>query len=370
MEDDTSLYLLDTTDGIAFLVFLGITSADQHDTDCRTLIELDGALVEITLGNTLEEIHDIALQTEHDTLCLRVAHTTVILNDHRISLHVDKSEEDKAFVVDTLSLQSLYGRTDDTVLYFLHPLFGSKWDWGYSKNVQPNVAASTIIMSRIGYSIRLNILSVVFSVPIGILLGIWAALKKNTMTDHTISTLVMVFISIPSFVLISFVLRIFCYNLGWLPSTWPPDTAPTAAKIRGYIIPVFCLSFGSICGYCRYTRAELCEVMESDYLLLARTKGLTRRQAIVRHALKNAMVPIFPSILAEFIGILGGSMILESLYGIPGIGKLFILSLNYKDYDILFVEMAIFTTISLLAGVVLDLSYGFIDPRIRMGAKK
>lgn len=246
----------------------------------------------------------------------------------------------------------------------------TKWDWGYSKSFQPNVSASVIIGSRIGYSIRLNVLSVIFSVPIGILLGIWAALKKNTLTDHTISTLVMVFISIPSFVLISFVLRVFCYNLGWLPSVWPTDSATTAVKIQGYIIPVFCLSFGSICGYCRFTRAELCEVMESDYLLLARTKGLTRSQAIMRHAMKNAMVPIFPSILAEFLSILGGSMILEQLYGIPGIGKLFVLSLNYKDYDILFVDMAIFTTLGLLAGILLDLSYGFIDPRIRMGAKK
>ena len=254
-------------------------------------------------------------------------------------------------------------------LHWLKNIF-TKWDWGCSKTFQPNVQASVIIMSRIGYSIRLNIISVVVSVPLGILLGIWAALKKNSMTDHTISTLVMVFISIPSFVLISFVLRIFCSNLGWLPSVWPVDTAPLGMKVKGYIVPVFCLSFSSICSYCRFTRAELCEVMESDYLLLARTKGLTRRQAIVRHALKNAMVPIFPSILAEVIAVLGGSMILESLYGIPGIGKLFILSLSYKDYDILFVDMAIFTTIDLLAGVVLDLSYGFIDPRIRMGAKK
>ena len=243
------------------------------------------------------------------------------------------------------------------------------WDWGYSKNYQPNVAASVIIMNRIGYSIRLNIISVIFSVPLGLLLGIWAALKKNTMTDHIISTMVMVFIAIPGFVLISFILRIFAYDLNWLPSSWPADTALPGQKALGYIIPVFCLSFSSVCGYCRFTRAELCEVMESDYLLLARTKGLTRRQAIMRHALKNAMVPIFPSILAEFIGILGGSMILESLYGIPGIGKLFILSLNHKDYDILFVDMAIFTTISLVAGVVLDLSYGFIDPRIRMGER-
>lgn len=246
----------------------------------------------------------------------------------------------------------------------------TKWDWGYSKTFQPNVAASVIIGSRIGYSIRLNIISVIFSVPIGILLGIWAALKKNSMTDHTISTMVMIFISIPSFVLISFVLQVFCYKLNWLPSTWPTDSASVAMKIKGYIIPAFCLSFGSICGYCRFTRAELCEVMESDYLLLARTKGLTRKQAIVRHAMKNAMVPIFPSILSEFLSILGGSMILEQLYGIPGIGKLFVLALNYKDYDILFVDMAIFTTLGLLAGILLDLSYGFIDPRIRMGAKK
>ncbi len=246
----------------------------------------------------------------------------------------------------------------------------TKWDWGYSKSYRPNVSAAVIIGSSIGYSIKLNIVSVLFSVPIGIALGIWAALKKNTTTDHVISTMVMIFIALPSFVLISFILRIFAYNLNWLPSSWPADTASTAVKIKGYIIPVFCLSFGSICGYCRFVRAELCEVMESEYLLLARTKGLTRRQAIIRHAMKNAMVPIFPSILAEFIGILGGSMILESLYAIPGIGKLFITSLNYKDYDILFVDMAIFTTLSLVAGVFLDLSYGLIDPRIRMGAKK
>lgn len=246
----------------------------------------------------------------------------------------------------------------------------TKWEWGVSRKIDPNVKATVVIGQRLGYSIRINILSVVISVPLGILLGIWAALKKNTLTDHIISTLVMIFISIPSFVLITFLILIFAYKLKWLPSTWPTVTAPTVEKIKGYILPVFCSCFGSICGYCRFTRAELCEVMESDYLLLARTKGLTKRQAIIRHALKNAMVPIVPSILAEFIGILGGSMILEGLYGIPGIGKLYIEALNGKDYNVLFVDMAIFTTLSLVASVFLDISYQFIDPRIRMGAKR
>jgi oligopeptide transport system permease protein len=243
------------------------------------------------------------------------------------------------------------------------------WDWGYSKTFQPNVAASVIIMSRIWYSVRLNIISVIVSVPIGILLGIWAALKKNSLTDHTISTMVMVFISIPSFVLISFVLRIFSYGLDWLPSTWPPDTASTAVKIKGYIIPVFCLSFGSICGYCRFTRAELCEVIESDYLLLARTKGLTRRQAIVRHALKNAMVTILPMLISAFIGVLGGSMIIEKIFSIPGVGQLYIQSINLFDYDVFMMDGIFYTFIGLLANILVDISYGFIDPRIRMGER-
>ena len=246
----------------------------------------------------------------------------------------------------------------------------TRWDWGVSREIEPNVAVTVIIGQRILYSIRVNIFSVIFSVPTGIALGIWAALKKNKLTDHIISTSVMVCISVPSFILITFLMLILCYNNQILPTQWPSDSAPTNLKVLGYIIPVFCLSFGSICGYCRFVRAELCEVMASDYLLLARTKGLTKRQAILRHALRNAMVPIVPSILAEVIGLLSGSMILESLYGIPGIGKLFIQAIRAKDYNVLFVDMAIFTSIGLIAGVVLDLSYGFIDPRIRMGAKK
>ena len=246
----------------------------------------------------------------------------------------------------------------------------TKWEWGVSEKIEPNVNVTVIIGQRMPNSLKLNIISTVFAVPIGILLGIWAALKKNTLTDHIISTAVMVFISIPSFVLISIMILVLGYRLGWLPTQWPNAGASFSKVALAHIIPVFCLSFGSICGYCRFVRAELCEVMESDYLLLARTKGLTKSQSIVRHALRNAFVPILPSILAEFIGVLGGSMILESLYAINGIGSLFITAIKSKDYNVLFVDMAIFTTIGLLANIVLDISYGFIDPRIRMGAKK
>lgn len=245
----------------------------------------------------------------------------------------------------------------------------TSWDWGTSVAIQPNASAINIIGSRLPVSMSINIISVLISVPSGIALGIWAALKKNKPTDHIISTIVMVFISVPSFIIISLLIKWFAYDLNWLPSTWPDSTSSNSAKALGYIIPVIALCFGSICGYCRFTRAELCEVMSSDYLLLARTKGLTKSQCITRHALRNAMVPIVPSILAEFIGIMSGSMILENLYNIPGIGSLFVTALNSKDYNVLMVDMAIFTLVSLIASVFLDISYGFIDPRIRMGAK-
>ena len=273
----------------------------------------------------------------------------------------------------------LFGGGAEQVYYYQKPIieqYGNwlanvftQWNWGTSTSIQVNVSAISIIGNRLPVSMGINIISVLISVPVGIALGIWAALKKNKPTDHIISTIVMVFISVPSFIIISLLIKWLAYDLRVLPFQWPDATSDGATKALGYVIPVVSLCFGSICGYCRFTRAELCEVMSSDYLLLARTKGLTKSQCITRHALRNAMVPIVPSILAEFIGVLSGSMILENLYNIPGIGSLFVNSINAKDYNVLMVDMAIFTLISLTASVFLDISYGFIDPRIRMGAK-
>ena len=104
-------------------------------------------------------------------------------------------------------------------------------------------------------------------------------------------------------------------------------------------------------------------------MLLARTKGLTRPQATARHALKNAMVPVLPSILSEFIGLLSGSLIIEKIFAIPGVGNLYLTAINAPDYDFFMMLSGFYLLIGLAAGLVIDLSYGVIDPRIRMGAK-
>ena len=104
-------------------------------------------------------------------------------------------------------------------------------------------------------------------------------------------------------------------------------------------------------------------------MLLARTKGLTKKQAVMRHAMRNSMVVIFPSILGEFIGVLSGSLIIESMFGINGVGGLYLNSINFQDYDFFMLLSGFYTLVSLTAGIIIDISYGFIDPRIRMGAK-
>ena len=250
----------------------------------------------------------------------------------------------------------------------------TKWDFGTSWYIAPRKPALEVLTSRFLPTLLVNFYSMLFSVPVGIALGVYAAIRKNKWDDSLISTLVMVFISVPSYVY-AFLVQYFLYfKLGWLPLTMYSLADAGGSYFTGKMfvsmIPaVIALSFGSIAGYTRFVRAELTESLTSEYMLLARTKGLTRAQATARHALKNAMVPILPSILSEFIGLLAGSMIIERIFSIPGVGQLYIRSLNLFDYDVFMMDCVFYTFIGLLAGIVLDLSYGFIDPRIRMGEK-
>ena len=251
------------------------------------------------------------------------------------------------------------------------------FDWGIGENIYQTRSVIDVIGQKLPATIGVNIYSMIFSVPIGILLGIYAAVKKNKWQDHTISTLVMVCISVPTFVYAFLIQYIFCYKLGWFEilvnrvdtnsNIWLQIFSPS--MFVSMIPAIVSLALPSIAGFTRYTRAELSEVLTSEYMLLARAKGLTRRQATVRHALRNAMVVIFPMILGEFISVLSGSLIIESIFSIPGIGQLYVNSITALDYNFFMAISAFYTAIGLVAGIVIDLSYGFIDPRIRMGAK-
>jgi oligopeptide transport system permease protein len=227
-----------------------------------------------------------------------------------------------------------------------------------------------VFTEKLPPTVLINVYSSLLAVPTGIALGIFAALKKNKWQDHLISTAVMVFISVPSFVYASLLLYIICFKLDLLPMTMLSGFDYFTKEMFLSMLPaVFAMSFGSIAGYTRFTRAELTEVLTSEFMLLARTKGLTKAQATTRHALRNAMVPIFPSIVGEFISVMSGSLIIEKIFSIPGVGNLYLNAINAPDYDFFMMLSGFYLLIGLAAGLVIDLSYGVIDPRIRMGAK-
>ena len=248
------------------------------------------------------------------------------------------------------------------------------WDFGTSWKIKSTQPAWELLSGRLLPTVLVNFYSLIFSLPLGILFGIYAAIKKNKWQDHVISTGVMMFVSVPSYVY-AFLVQYFLY---FKLDLFPPTISSLAdaggswfswTMFYSMIPPILALSFGQIAGLCRFTRAELTETLTQDYMLLARTKGLTRAQATTRHALKNAMVPILPSILGMFISILGGSMIIEQIFSIPGVGQLYVQSVNLRDYDVFMMDSIFYTFLSLASGIVVDISYGFIDPRIRMGER-
>ena len=253
---------------------------------------------------------------------------------------------------------------------FLKNIF-TKFDWGVSDKLYFGQDVLKIFSEKLPVSMIVNLYSILLSIPFGICLGIFAALKKNTWIDYSISTLTMVVISVPSFVYAFLIQYIFSYKLGWLPFLMKSGTDYFSWDMFVSMMPaVLSLSFGTIAGFTRTTRAELTEVLTSEFMLLARTKGLTKAQATVRHAMRNCFVVVVPAVFGSFIGILGGSLIIEKIFAIPGVGGLTINAINGRDYPIFMLTTCFYTAIGLVASLVVDISYGFIDPRIRMGSKK
>ena len=253
---------------------------------------------------------------------------------------------------------------------FLKDIF-TEFNWGVSDKLYFGQDVAKIFLSKLPPTIFVNLYSIIISIPIGIALGIWAALKKNTWIDYTISTGTMIVISVPSFVFAFLIQYFLSYKLGWFPFlmkqgtdwlTWPMFVSMLPATLS--------LCFGTIAGFTRTTRAELTEVLTSEFMLLARTKGLTRAQATIRHAMKNCAVVILPAIFSSFIGIMSGSLVIEKIFSVPGIGQLYLNAINGRDYNLFMIDTVFYTVVGLLAGIVVDVSYGFIDPRIRMGSKK
>ena len=195
------------------------------------------------------------------------------------------------------------------------------FNWGIGEKLFNTRKCFDVFTELLPNTVLVNAYSSLLAVPTGLALGIYAALKKNKWQDHLISTGVMVLVSVPSYVYAFLIQYFLCFKWQIFPLMMEAGRQYFTWDTFWSMMPaVLALSLGSIAGYARFTRAELTEVLTSDYLLLARTKGLTRAQATVRHAFRNSMMPITSTLVSLITGIMGGSLVVESMFAIPGTG--------------------------------------------------
>lgn len=246
--------------------------------------------------------------------------------------------------------------------------------FGFSLNKRQDVGS--YYFSKMPASIQINIIPYLLSIPIAIGLGILAALHKNKWIDNIISVGIMVFISIPYFVVIVVIQFVFYFELGWLPDYVVATATDFQTNywwsLSTYIMPVAVLTLVAVPGLARSVRAELTEQLTQDYMLLARSKGLTKRQATYRHALKNALVPFLPGIFIGIIGVINGGLITEKLFRVDGTGRIYLEAFQAipPDYAMLMLITTFGQFVALLSGIVGDLSYTLFDPRVRFGSGK
>lgn len=252
----------------------------------------------------------------------------------------------------------------------------TRWDWGETRR---GMDAWDLMVSKLPISLKINLISFFVYVPVGILLGIIAAVKKNKVADHSIAVFTLVFSSIPNFVLAFGLILVIGYRLWWVPPMYPVIAYSLKQRILGYVIPVLSLSLGPIAYFARMMRGELLETFESDFLLLARSKGLNQRQVIFRHALRNSAVVIMPALSTTFIVVLTGSFLVEVIYNIQGIANLYMdsllrpfMSANYVSIDTNLVAVVTFfyASLGIVMSLVIDMLYVLVDPRIKIGRKK
>lgn len=245
--------------------------------------------------------------------------------------------------------------------------------FGFSHVMKRDV--STVYFTRIPASVKINIVPYLLSVPLAITLGVTAALHKNKALDHIISVGIMIFISVPYFVVAILSQFVFYFRLGWAVDYKIATASEIAERGLGYgiltyILPVAVLTITAIPSLARGVRAELTEQLTSDYILLARSKGLTRRQAIFRHALKNALVPYLPGIFIGVIGVISGGIITEQIFRVDGTGRIYLQAFHARDYALMMLITVFGQFLTLLMAIVGDLSYTLFDPRVRVGGGK
>ena len=223
-----------------------------------------------------------------------------------------------------------------------------------------NAEVTDLITSRLGPSMILGAQGMVLGVTIGIVLGMIAALRQNTIWDYGSTLIAIIGISIPSFVFATFLQYWFAVKLEWFPVALWKDGWMSS------VLPSIALAMGPLATAARFIRTEMIEVLSSDYIVLAKSKGANWFEIAFKHAFRNALIPLVTVLGPMAAGLLTGSLVVEQIFAIPGIGEQFVKSINTNDYSIIMGTTLFFSAFLILVIFIVDLLYGVIDPRIRL----
>ncbi|MEH7416372.1 ABC transporter permease [Neobacillus drentensis] len=237
------------------------------------------------------------------------------------------------------------------------------WDFGPSFKYESRTV-NDLINDGFPISLTLGIEAILFAVSIGILLGVIAALKHNKWQDYSAMIVAVFGISVPSFIMATFLQYIFAIKLGLFPVARWESFAHT-------VLPAMALGATPMAFIARLTRSSMLEVLNNDYIKTAKAKGLSKGAMIIKHTIRNALLPVVSYMGPLSAGIITGSFVIEKIFGIPGLGSYFVLSISNRDYTVI-MGVTVFYSILLLASILLvDIAYGLIDPRIKLtGGKK
>ena len=268
-------------------------------------------------------------------------------------------------------LRTLYGLDD--------PVYVQYWKWlwqvlqlkpGYSREYGQPVL--DVILPALKNTLVLTLTAVVIGKFLAVLLGIFSAIRQYSIGDYLLTALTFMAYSVPAFWLALMMIIVFAVKLGWLPTSGmiSPDVTPgtwaaTVDWVKHLILPVTVLAMSEIIQVQRYMRSSLLEVLRQDYLTTARAKGLSERTVIGKHALKNALIPVVTIIAITMPRVIGGSTVVETVFGYPGMGRLLYTSIMGNDFVVAMTVVMIIAVTVVLFNLLADILYGWLDPRIR-----
>lgn len=249
------------------------------------------------------------------------------------------------------------------ILYIKNMVSG---DFGVSYSIQANYPVAQLIANKFPTTIRIGLSAAAIGLTLGVILGIVAAIFHNGFLDTFTTFIAMIGASIPAQVLALGMVYFFAFKLGWFPLTYSSKQPIYSTILAMTSMAIFPMAIAA-----RFTRNEMLEVLSSEYITLAETKGIPRKRVLIVHALKNTLVPLITAMAPMVIMLLAGSTVIENIFSIPGIGKLFVTAITTNDYNVVLTLAFIFSALFIGTMLIVDLLYGIIDPRIRLaGGRK